>query len=83
MQKLKVYHIQNGIEHLHPVKDVEHAKRLINNLTESDLNNPRVEFNAFGLLEWYEEEQDYGEWYDEDGRDIMEVMEEEEENLCS
>ena len=74
-KSLKVYHIQNGIEHTYPVKDVEHAKGLIEDLIESDLHNPSVEFNAFGLLEWDEEEKDYGEWYDEDGRDIMEILE--------
>lgn len=78
-QDLKVYHIQNGIEHLYPIKDIDHAKRLISDLVESDLNNPNVEFNAFGVVEWDEEEQDYGEWYDEDGRDIMEILDDETE----
>ena len=78
-QDLKVYHIQNGIEHLYPIKDIDHAKRLISDLIESDLNNPNVEFNAFGVVEWDEEEQDYGEWYDEDGRDIMEILDDETE----
>jgi antitoxin component HigA of HigAB toxin-antitoxin module len=78
-QDLKVYHIQNGIEHLHPVKDIEQAKELINTLTEADLKNPNVEFNAFGLLEWDEEEQEYLEYYDEEGRDIIEILDAEEE----
>ena len=79
-QDLKVYHIQNGIEHLYPVKDIEHAKRLIEELAESDLNNPIVEFNAFGLLEWDNEEQEYFEYYDEDGRCLTEIMDEEAED---
>lgn len=79
MADLKVYHIQNGIQHLYPVKDVEQAKRLIGTLSESDLYNELVEFNAFGLVEWDSDEKDYFEWYDEDGRDIMEIMDEEAE----
>lgn len=78
MADLKVYHIQNGIEHLYPVQEVEQAKTLINELAEADLHNPNVEFNAFGLLEWDEEEQEYLEYYDEDGRCMSEILWDEE-----
>ena len=79
MTELKVYHIQNGIEHLYPIQNIEQAKRLITELAQSDLFNEAIEFNAFGVLEWDSEEQDYFEYYDEDGRDIMEILDDEAE----
>ena len=77
---LKVHHIQNGIEHLYPIQDIEQGKKLITALAESDLHNEAIEFNAFGIVEWDNEENDYFEWYDENGRDIMEILDEEEDN---
>ena len=72
MTKLRVYHIQNQVNHYYPVKDINHAKTLIEALTESDLMNEEVEMNVFGLEEYNEESKDWEEWYDDEGCDIFE-----------
>ena len=67
---LRIYHIQNGLTMTYPVKDPSHAKRLIEELAQSDLVNPVVEYNVFGLEEFNQETGDWEEWYDENGDDI-------------
>jgi len=65
----------------YPVKDIEEAVKKINELSQRDLKNSKVEMNAQGLLiegvhfpfdEWEE-------WHDEDGFDIIQVMDGESE----
>ncbi len=81
-KKLRVWHNINGvIQTTIKVNSVEQAMKVINQLTEEDLNNPAVEFNAFGLEEYDEEfaklepESDgWCEYYDNDGNDILEIM---------
>lgn len=70
MPKLRVYHITNGETTYHYVNDVEQARRLIKELAESDLLDDSIEYNVFGLEEWNEDEDEWQEWYDEDGCDI-------------
>ena len=76
MTKLRIYHIQNSeISNYFPVKDINHAKAIIDNLAQSDLLNDNVEMNVFGLEQFNEETKDWEEWYDEDGCDIDEHFE--------
>lgn len=70
MSKLRIYHTKNGETITHYVNDVYHAKTLINALAQSDLLDNSVIYNCFGLEEWNEDEQEWEEWYDEDGCDI-------------
>lgn len=76
---LRVWWNRNGINTYHVVNSVESAKRLISICSTSDLANPNVEWNAGGLEVF--ENGEWVEYYDEDGRDIMEIMDEEAEML--
>lgn len=59
-----------------PVKDPKHAVRLINAMTDSDLLNDEIGYNAFGLEEYdplsENEEDKWSEWRDEKDRSIEE-----------
>ena len=75
--KLRVYWIRDGKTTYYRVEDVEEAKKIIERETQKDLHDLRITWNASGL-EVYED----GEWceyYNEDGLDIKEIMEEDEE----
>lgn len=70
MTNFRIYHIRNGETEYHYVNDKEHAKILIDALAKSDLLDKTVEYNVFGFEEFNEDEQEWEEWYDEDGCDI-------------
>lgn len=72
---LRVYNIVNvpGTPVLYPVASPAHAFTLITALAQSQLLQPEVESNVFGL-EVYEDGE-WCEWYDEEGRDIDEWAE--------
>lgn len=70
MSELRIYHIRNGESEYHRVSDLAHARILINTLAQSDLLDKSVEWNVFGCEEWNEDEQEWEEWYGEDGCDI-------------
>ena len=84
---LRVYHIQNGnmahqLEVETPIQAIAHIELW----ADEDLKNPYVEFNAFGLEVFNEEDLDNGnsgwsEWYNSDGQDIEEIMDEIEDML--
>ena len=84
---LRVYHIQNGnmahqLEVETPIQAISHIELW----ADEDLKNPYVEFNAFGLEVFNEEDLDNGnagwsEWYNSDGEDIQEIMDEIEDML--
>lgn len=88
---LRIYHIRNGhIVHQGNVTSPIQAIALIEQWADEDLKNPNVEFNTFGL-EVYDDtdlpEEDKGteagwsEWYNSDGEDIQEIMDELEERI--
>ena len=88
---LRVWHIRNGnMAHQIEVESPIQAIALIEQWADEDLKNPNVEFNAFGL-EVYDDtdlpEEDKGteagwsEWYNSDGEDIQEIMDELEERI--
>ena len=64
-----------GIEYIE-VKDVDEAKRIIKELKKEDLENPFVSCNAGGLK--ILEKREWSEYHDEEGRDILEIIENEE-----
>ena len=84
---LRVYHIQNGnMAHQLEVETPMQAIAHIELWADEDLKNPHVEFNAFGLEVFNEEDLDNGnagwsEWYNSDGEDIQEIMDEIEDML--
>ena len=84
---LRVYHIQNGnMAHQLEVETPMQAIAHIELWADEDLKNPNIEFNAFGLEVFNEEDLDNGnagwsEWYNSDGEDIQEIMDEIEDML--
>ena len=73
-EKLRVWYVENvpGNPIYFHVSSVQEAKLKIEELTHADLHNPDVYSNAMGLEEYDGEE--WTEYYDEQGRDIMELM---------
>ena len=71
---LRIWWIRNvpNFPHLHLVRTPEEARKLLDELAEADLREPRVTSNAGGL-EVYEGGE-WHEWYDEDGNDINEEV---------
>lgn len=58
-----------------PVASVAEAKAKVNDEADEQLQSPLVEWNAFGL-EVYEDGE-WVEWYDEDGSNIDDLLDEE------
>ena len=54
-----------------PVRNTDHARRLIDALADSQLLQPEIESNVFGLEEYRDGE--WTEWNDDEGMDIHEV----------
>lgn len=82
--RLRVWHTyaHAGCEremHTHDVATVGEAKDLIQKLSNSQVNDNSITYNAFGLEQF--ENREWSEWMDEQGNDILELMEpiEEEE----
>lgn len=84
---LRVYHIQNGnMAHQLEVETPMQAIAHIELWADEDLKNPNIEFNAFGLEVFNEEDLDndnagWSEWYNSNGEDIAEIMDRIEEIL--
>ncbi len=75
--RYRVWEASNvGARH-YAVESPQKAADFINRRAEEMLLNPRVVWNTFGLEEL--EEDGYHEWYDEQGRDIDDLIDEEEE----
>lgn len=51
------------------------AAVLIYALGQLEVNDENVDYNAGGLQEWDEEDREWYEWYDANGRDIREHFE--------
>jgi len=69
---LRVYamdHIPCDDPTYYPVKSSAHAKRLIDALAESQLLDPNITDNCFGL-EVMDKSGEWNEWDDEEGNDI-------------
>ncbi len=87
MTKLRVWHnCQVGaVKNFYvEVESIEQAWKILNTLWDYDLfqykNNIKSDYcNASGLEYFDEEEQEWCEWYDDDGLDIKEHFEESEE----
>ena len=84
-KKLRIYYTILGTEtYYQEVKTPEEAKLVIDSIAR--FLNTKVEEGVFedhcsaaGLEEWVEEEDEWVEWYDEDGLDLDEHFEAEEE----
>jgi hypothetical protein len=80
---LRIYYSSNGLTRLYPVKDVEEGKYLFTKLAEGDVNNGAVDWNVIDL-EVFEDldigdAMDWCTWYDEEGRSISDILDEERE----
>lgn len=88
---LRVYHIQNGnMAHQIEVETPMQAISLIEQWADEDLHNPNISFNAFGLEEYDDTnlpdvltgtDEGWSEWYNSDGQDIIEILDEMEDKL--
>ena len=63
----------------YPVKDIDEAKRTINRLAKKDLKDDSVTANAFGLVVYKADDDDWEDWEDEECRDINELIDEDDE----
>lgn len=70
MEKLVLSYIRNGKEIQFSVKDIDHAIRLTNEITNSDLLNDDVDFNCFDVVY---EDTDYS-WKSKDGQSFIEYF---------
>lgn len=59
------------------VDTIDEAKIVLKTLTRRDLQDDTIGYNAGGLEERNHEADEWNEWYDDDGRDITEVMNDE------
>ena len=72
--QLRVWnHINNHTE-FHDVEDTAQAAELIRRLVIEQLADKSIIVNAFGLEQWQADKADWAEWYDDDERDIMQVV---------
>lgn len=71
-KKLQVWWIRNGVTEKHRVLTVEDAIKLIKQFIKEDLEDKKFVWNAGGLEEF--EDGEWTEWYNDDGEDIMEVI---------
>lgn len=78
--KLRIWYAKNPPRPLKyfPVDSVEQAVTEINKMIQRDLDDPCVTDNAFGL-EVYEDGE-WTEYYNEEGNDVFEIIEEAEES---
>ncbi|MDY0104250.1 MAG: hypothetical protein RBS07_15050 [Lentimicrobium sp.] len=75
--ELRVWWNRNGRQSTYAVSTVDEAKAKLKYLANEDLKNRSVIWNAGGL-EVYEDGE-WSEWYGDDGRDINEIMDDEDE----
>jgi len=83
LEILRVYYTNKmpGSEFLYiSVENVRDAKIVINALAERDLYSDETAFNMIGLERLDEEANEWQDWKDEQGREIDEVMREEQIN---
>lgn len=63
---LALMYIRNGNEILFPVRDIQHAIALADNIADSDLLNDDIDFNMFDVFQYHN--GTIGEaWESEDG----------------
>jgi hypothetical protein len=76
--QLRVWWVRNipGEAKFYPVATVEEAKATVKRLTLQDLADPTVHSNTYGVEEY--EDGDWHEYYDSEGRNIDDLMEEQE-----
>lgn len=62
----------------YPVKDIEEAMKVIDKEAEKQLKDKSIVANVFGLerVELVDGKPQWCEFYDDDGRDINEIMDE-------
>ena len=70
--KIALVYIRNGNETIFPVKDIDHAISLADNIADSDLLNDDIDFNMFDVF--YFDGNECGEtWETEDGDTFEDV----------
>lgn len=74
---LRVYRHTNKCSIEEKVESTQDAMDFINEWSEKDLKDNSIEWNAFGLEEFNQDTQEYEEYYNEDGEDILELMDSE------
>ncbi len=72
MEQLRVWWNRNGKQTTYKVNTVEEAIKKLDELANADLKNKYVSWNAGGLEVL--EDGEWCEWYDENGNDIEDLM---------
>jgi len=85
---LRCWWSRSGQEQIYKkVKTIEEAIAWLKKQTKKDLEDESIIWNAGGLMEFDEsmvsdDEDGWGEFYNEEGQDIMEIIDEMEEKNC-
>lgn len=70
--KIALMYIRNGHEVIFPVKDIDHAIRLAEEIADSDLLNDNIDFNLFDVF-YYDGKQCGDAWESDDGYTFEDV----------
>lgn len=70
--KIALVYIRNGEEIVFPVKDIQHAILLADNIAESDLLNDSIDFNTFCVCQYNGKYGIGDSWESEEGEDFEE-----------
>ena len=76
MGDLRVWYYRRGSMLHRSVASIDEAKRVINEQTQADLNDPTIICNDFGL-ELFGGYHEWCEWYDDQDRSITDLIEDE------
>lgn len=72
MAELALMYIRNGKEMIFPVKNIDHAINLANNIADSDLLNDNIDFNIFDVF-YYDGNECEDAWESDDGATFEDV----------
>lgn len=72
MAEFALMYIRDGKKIIFPVKDIDHAISLANNIADSDLLNDNIDFNAFDVF-CYDGNECGDEWESDDGATFEDI----------
>lgn len=75
-KELRIYFNSTGAVRYYSVKDIEEAVYLFKKLAQGDLTNSDIAFNIIDLEIYNSEDSEWETYYNEDGWDFKEVLEE-------
>ena len=72
--QLRVYRHTNKQSIEENVENIQEAIDFINEWSAKDLKDNSIEWNAFGLEEFNPDSNEFEEYYNENGEDILEII---------